>query len=78
MQKIYTSFEEIDNDLKILKVKKDIDLLCLKTDYQRILRNLSIKHLFSDFVSEMKDSFLSVKNNVFLVAGQYLLRKFFG
>ena len=42
MERKYTSFNEIEKDLRALKLKKDIDLVCLKSDYQSLLRNLSI------------------------------------
>ena len=58
MERKYTSFTEIENDLRALKLKKDIDLLCLKTDYQTLLRNLSISGLFADSVAQFRSKLL--------------------
>lgn len=77
MSRIYTSFEQIDNDLKILKLKKDIDWVCLKTDYQSILRNLSVRRIFSD-VRKDTQNFLSAKKEYFLgIAADFLWKRFF-
>lgn len=77
MSRIYTSFEQIDNDLKILKLKKDIDWVCLKTDYQSILRNLSARRIFSDIRKDTQ-SFLLAKKEYFLgVATDFLWKKLF-
>ena len=48
MERKYTSLTEIENDLRALKLKKDIDLMCLRSDYQSLLRHLSIGGLFAD------------------------------
>lgn len=75
MKRQYSTFEEIDADLKVMKMKKDINWICVKSDYQRLLRNLSIKHLFSDAVVEIKDSFVSKKNSLLSMGVEYLIRK---
>lgn len=77
MSKKYTSFDQIDSDLKILKIKKDIDWLCVKSDYERILRNLSLRHLFSDVYSEVKESFLSKRSSLIWLGAQFIAKKFF-
>lgn len=76
MEKKYSSFEEIDNDLKILKLKKDIDVLCLKSDYQSILRNLSFKNIFSDTITQVRESLFATKKNLFVLGTEFLLRRF--
>lgn len=78
MKKRYSSFKEIDNDLKILKLKKDIDLLCVKSDYQSILRNLSVKRIFSDTITEFKNVFFSRTNSLLVMGGEFVLRRLFG
>lgn len=76
MRKQYLSFEEIDNDLKILKLKKDIDLLCVKSDYHSLMRNLSVKHIFSDAITQIKESFFSKRSSLLSLAGEFILRRF--
>ncbi len=76
MKKRYSSFEEIDNDLKILKLKKDIDLLCVKSDYQSLMRNLSFRNIFSDTLVQVKESMFSKKSSLLSLAGEFVLRRF--
>ena len=71
MERKYTSLEEIENDLRALKLKKDIDLMCLKSDYQSMVRNFSIGRLFSDSVTQ-----LSKQKGLFSLAIDFLLRRF--
>ena len=40
-KKIYSSFDEIDKDLKILKLQKDIDLEEVKLSYHEVKSSLS-------------------------------------
>lgn len=76
MRKRYSSFEEIDNDLKILKLKKDIDLLCVKSDYQSLLRNLSVKNILSDTISQVKENLFSKKGSLLRIGAEFLIRRF--
>lgn len=77
MQRKYSSFEAIDKDLKILKLKKDIDWLCVKNDYQSLLRHLSVKHIFSDVVEQVKTSVFEKKTGIISVVAGFLLKRFF-
>lgn len=77
MKKKYSSFNEIDNDLKILKLKKDIDWLCVKSDYQSILRNLSVNRIFSDTITQFKNVFFSRGNSLFAMGAEFILRRLF-
>ncbi len=45
--KIYSSFEEIDKDLKILRLEKEIDRLNLTSQVSHSVEQLSFKNLFS-------------------------------
>lgn len=76
MRKRYSSFEEIDNDLKILKLKKDIDLLCVKSDYQSLLRNLSVRNILSDTISQVKENLFSKKGSLLRIGAEFLIRRF--
>ncbi|EAP87768.1 MULTISPECIES: DUF6327 family protein [Croceibacter] len=48
MKKIYSSFDEIDKDLKILKLQKDIDLEEVKISYHEVKNSLSPIGLISN------------------------------
>jgi hypothetical protein len=48
MKKIYSSFDEIDKDLKILKLQKDIDLEEVKLSYHEVKNSLSPIGLISN------------------------------
>nr|WP_314995873.1 DUF6327 family protein [uncultured Capnocytophaga sp.] len=77
MERKYTSFTEIENDLRALKLKKDIDLLCLKSDYQTLLRNLSISGLFADSVAQFRSAIAEKQKSLLSLVAGFLLRKFF-
>ena len=77
MERKYTSFTEIENDLRALKLKKDIDLMCLKTDYQTLLRNLSISGLFADSVAQFRSVIAEKQRSLLSLVAGFLLRKFF-
>lgn len=77
MERKYTSFNEIEKDLRALKLKKDIDLVCLKSDYQSLLRNLSISKLFSDSIAQLKESIINKQRSLLTLIGGFLLRRFF-
>ena len=77
MERKYTSFTEIENDLRALKLKKDIDLLCLKTDYQTLLRNLSISGLFAESVAQFRSAIAEKQRSLLSLVAGFLLRKFF-
>ena len=77
MERKYTSFTEIENDLRALKLKKDIDLLCLKSDYQTLLRNLSISGLFADSIAQFRSAIAEKQRSLLSLVAGFLLRKFF-
>ncbi|MEB3074597.1 DUF6327 family protein [Capnocytophaga gingivalis] len=77
MERKYTSLTEIENDLRALKLKKDIDLLCLKSDYQTLLRNLSISGLFADSVAQFRSAIAEKQRSLLSLVAGFLLRKFF-
>ena len=77
MERKYTSLDEIEKDLHSLKLKKDVDLMCLKTDYQTLVRNLSISQLFSDSVTELRQAFVNKQKSLLSLVAGFLLRRFF-
>ena len=77
MERKYTSLTEIENDLRALKLKKDIDLMCLRSDYQSLLRHLSIGGLFADAISQLRASIVEKQRSLMSLVAGFLLRKFF-
>ena len=77
MERKYTSLTEIENDLRALKLKKDIDLMCLRSDYQTLLRNLSISGLFADSVAQFRSAIAEKQRSLLSLVAGFLLRKFF-
>lgn len=73
-QKIYASLQEIDNDLKVLKLKKEIDVLCLKSDYDSLLRNLSVRSFVTEVLVRSKNAILEKPKSVLGLGGALLLR----
>ena len=49
-KKVYSSFEEINRDLKILKLQKDIDLEEVKLSYHEVKNSLSPVGLIANIV----------------------------
>ena len=77
MERKYTSLTEIENDLRALKHKKDIDLMCLRSDYQTLLRNLSISGIFADSIAQLRASIVEKQRSLVSLLAGFLLRKFF-
>ena len=77
MERKYTSLTEIENDLRALKLKKDIDLMCLRSDYQTLLRNLSISGIFADSIAQLRASIVEKQRSLVALLAGFLLRKFF-
>ncbi len=60
----YNSFEEIDNDLKILKLKREINKENLKFNFQRAKTDLYPSNLLNNFKGFLQQYMLAftVKN----------------
>lgn len=74
--KKYQSFEEIEADLKILKLKKQIDMLHLKNDASGLKQTFSMKNIVSSTFSNVGLSLFSPKKrwlNLFIDYGIYFL-----
>ena len=76
MERKYTSLEEIENDLRALKLKKDIDLMCLRSDYQSLLRHLSIGGLFADSLGHLRHAIVEKQKGLLSLVTSFLLRRF--
>lgn len=83
MHKKYTSFEELDKDIKIAKLKRDIDIQSLRNGYQNIRQyahqKKSSKEIIIDVTRQLGTSLLSFKGSLLpIVAGyavEYFLKK---
>lgn len=83
MHKKYTSFEELDKDIKIAKLKRDIDVQSLKNGYQNIReytrQKKSSKEMIIDVTRQLGISLLSFRGSLLpIVAGyavEYFLKK---
>lgn len=77
--KKYQSFEEIETDLKILKLKKQIDGLYLKNNVSDLKDSLSVKNIVSNTFTNIGFSFLNPKtrwmNLIVDYAIYFLLRR---
>lgn len=59
--KIYSSFEEIDKDLKILKLQTEIDKEEIKLSLDQTKSNLSPKSLLGSAVGSVVQKLLALK-----------------
>jgi len=57
----YSSFEEIDKDLKILKLQTEIDKEEIKLSLGQTKENLRIKSLFKSSLNSVAQKILSLK-----------------
>ncbi|WP_373518531.1 DUF6327 family protein [Pricia sp.] len=58
--KKYTSFKEIDNDLKILKLQRQIDLENLKMNFSQTKHSLQLSSLLGGFGGLIKSFLISL------------------
>lgn len=51
MEKKYNSFKELNQDLRILKLEKDISIWTLKNSYENMQRSLSFTRVFTGLLN---------------------------
>lgn len=51
MEKKYNSFKELNQDLRILKLEKDISVWTLKNSYENMQRSLTFTRVFTGLLS---------------------------
>lgn len=56
-KKKYASYAEIDKDLEILRLEKDINYQKLKLSFQRTKENITPQNIVNGFVSSYTDYF---------------------
>ncbi len=57
--KVYSSFEEIDSQLKILKLKRTINKEHLKYNYNKAKYYLYPKNIIVEFTNALKERFMA-------------------
>lgn len=81
MQRKYTSFETLDNDLKIAKLERDIDVQRLKNKYRELkhtsTEEVAPKNMLVNITKQVGMSLISFKSPIFQLAAGYLVKKFF-
>lgn len=76
--KIYSSFEEIDNDLRILKLTKEIESLELKNNISDLKEYFSVKNMLTNSLSVLGSSLFDTGKKRWLgLALDYVLYFFF-
>ena len=76
--KTYNSFEEIETDLKILKLTKEINMLQLKNNMTDLKKNLSVKNIIASSFSGTGISLLNIGKKRWLsLIADYLVYYFF-
>jgi len=60
IQKTYNSFEEIDTQLKILKLKRAIDIEHLSYNYSKVRCYLYPKNILKEIATMLKERFIAL------------------
>lgn len=75
--KKYSSFAEIDRELEILKIEKEIHYQRLVYNVQKTKENLEPMNMVKGFVSSTVSNFPSSIGTIFNIALPFLIRRFF-
>ena len=75
MNKRYTSYKQIDRDLRMLKLKKDIDRVCLESNVTGFKAAFSVPSLVKESVEVLGLSLFAARGNFMKVIAGYLLKK---
>lgn len=81
MQKKYTSFKTLDQDLKIAKLQSEIDIQSLKNNYHTLkittAKEVSPKKLLSNITHQVGMSVFNVKGILFQFITSYAVKRVF-
>ena len=75
--KKYSSFAEIDRELEILTIEKEIHYQRLVFNVQKTKENLEPIHMVKGFISATVNNFPSSLGTIFNLALPFLIRRFF-
>lgn len=71
----YRSFKEIDRDLRVLKLKKEIDWVCLKGDVDRVKSGFVFTNIIREGIHLLGTSLLANRGGFFNLAIGYLVKR---
>jgi hypothetical protein len=74
--KIYASFEEIELDLQILKLQREIHAQKIKRGIQRTKENLKPVNLLEDYIGESNKSTFSMVEQLVKIILHFALKPF--
>lgn len=75
-QKIYSSFEEIELDLQILKVQREIHAQKIKMNLEKTGENLQPINLLQDYIGESNRNTFSLIEQVIKLILQFVIKPF--
>ena len=75
-QKIYSSFEEIELDLQILKVQREIHAQKIKLNLEKTGENLKPINLLQDYIGESNRDTFSLIEQVIKIILQFVIKPF--
>ncbi len=75
-QKIYSSFEEIELDLKILKIQREIHAQKLKLNLEKTGENLKPVNLLQDYIGESNRTTFSLIEQIIKIILQFTVKPF--
>ncbi len=74
--KIYSSFEEIELDLKILKVQRKIHAQKIKLNLEKTGENLKPVNLLQDYIGESNRNTFSLIEQIIKIILQFVIKPF--
>lgn len=74
--KIYSSFEEIELDLKILKLEREIHAQKIKMGFQEIGESLRPRNLLQDYIGEGNQTTFSLVEQIIKFILQFVVKPF--
>ena len=75
-QKIYSSFEKIELDLKILKIQREIHAQKLKLNLEKTGENLKPVNLLQDYIGESNRTTFSLIEQIIKIILQFTVKPF--
>jgi len=74
--KIYSSFEEIELDLKILKVQREIHAQKIKLNLEKTGENLKPVNLLQDYIGESNRTTFSLIEQIIKIILSFVIKPF--
>ncbi len=77
MRKKYKSFAELDTDIQIAKLERDIDVELLKHRYYKFKENISLKNTTTPLVSEIGNTVFKHRSTIVKFLTVFVLKSIF-